>query len=83
MIHCKLALAQEDPQHNGQPWCDEIMRLSPAVLGHEIQAAPVKVRRIDKDTVARIPLEGHLPRAALAAWPPATPGGVIYKVNNY
>jgi hypothetical protein len=68
MIHAKLVLNGVDPSHNGQPWCDEITRLSPAVLGRDIQAAPVKVRRVEGE-VRRLALPEHLTRDELARWP--------------
>jgi hypothetical protein len=68
MIHAQLRLDGQDGQHNGQPWCDAITRLSPAVLGHGILAAPVKARRVD-GKVVKAPRDGYLPQAALASWP--------------
>jgi hypothetical protein len=68
MIHAKLILEGRESAHNAQPWCDEITRLSPAVLGHEIQVAPVKPRRVN-GKVRRHVLEGHLTQGELARWP--------------
>ena len=68
MIHVRLILAGESPDHNAAPWCAEITRLSPAVLGHPILAAPVKPRRVD-GKVVRKPLDGHLPLGLIAHWP--------------
>jgi hypothetical protein len=68
MIHAKLILEGLDPGHNAQPWCEEIARLSPAVLGHEIQVAPVKPRRVD-GKVRRLALPDHLTQSELARWP--------------
>jgi hypothetical protein len=82
MVHAKLMLAGADPKHNGQPWCAEITRLSPMVLGHAIVVAPVTVRRVD-GVARRAPRDGGLPRAILARWPyslrPVTwdPGPII------
>lgn len=42
--------------------------MSPLVLGHEINAAPVKPRRID-GRVVRKPLDGFISQDALAHWP--------------
>lgn len=80
MVHAKLMLNGLDPAHNAEPWCAEIVRLSPAVLGHSVQAAPVKPRRVpnpDREhnpdapntLVRRLPLVGHLKQADLARWP--------------
>jgi hypothetical protein len=68
MIHVLLIQRGEDPSHNGKPWCDEIMRLSPAILGHPIQAAPTKSVRINGTVRKQVPDE-CIPRAALASWP--------------
>src|SRR5262245_21658244 len=51
MVHAELILAGRTPQHNSQAWCERISQLSPAVLGHAIQATPVKTRRIDGKVV--------------------------------
>jgi SprT-like family len=70
MIHVKLILAGLDAQHNGNPWCEEIERLSPLVIGRGVQAKPVHPRRVDGRN-RRLPLEGHLTRKELAGWPQA------------
>jgi hypothetical protein len=82
MVHAKLVLAGADPTHNGPPWCAEITRLSPMVLGHAIVAAPDTVRRVE-GVARRGPRDGALPRALVARWPyslrPVTwnPGSII------
>jgi hypothetical protein len=87
MVHAKLMLAGDDPRHNAQPWCTEITRLSPLILGHAILAAPVHVRRV-AGKVQRAPRDGYLPRAILAGWPytlrPVTwdPGPII-RIETY
>lgn len=81
MIHAKLMLAGLDPSHNGAPWCAEIERLSPAVLGREIKAAPVKPRRIDGQVVRRH-LAGHLTRDELARWPGRRHGGEVLSIAS-
>lgn len=81
MIHTKLILAGEYAKHNGQPWCRELMRLSPLVLGVECQAEPIHPRRIrdaptGKSSTRRQVRAGFLSRAALAGWPASCrPGG--------
>jgi hypothetical protein len=70
MLHAHLALTGAESKHNAVPWCEAIVRLSPAVLGHDIQAAPVKARRID-GKVVKAPRDGHLPQGVLARWPGA------------
>jgi hypothetical protein len=68
MIHVKLLLADDDSSHNGKPWCAEIERLSPLVLSRPVNAKPVHPRRIEGKN-RRLPLDGHLTRKQLAAWP--------------
>jgi hypothetical protein len=80
MIHVKLMLAGLDPKHNARPWCDEITRLSPGVLGHEIDAAPVLPRRINGGPSTRLARPGHLTRQEIASWPGPRPGGDVYGV---
>jgi len=85
-LHVALALRGQNPEHNGEPWCSEINRLS-AVLGLECDAAPVKVRRVPnplyveggdepKTVVTRAELPGQMPRWKLGSWPHSVrPGG--------
>jgi hypothetical protein len=68
MIHARLMLEGKDPTHNGQSWCDEIERLSPAVLRRKVKASPVKPRRLDGKVVRR-ELDGYLSRQEIATWP--------------
>jgi hypothetical protein len=68
MIHAKLTLAGLPSDHNSRPWCAEVERLSPAVLGTSVEVAPVVPRRVDGKVVRR-PLAGHLDRKQLAGWP--------------
>jgi hypothetical protein len=81
MIHAHLVLAGLDPDHNGRPWCVEVERLSPAVLGRTVKARPVHPRRVDGVNV-RLPLPGHLSRKEIAGWPhslraPGDPGEAL------
>jgi hypothetical protein len=70
MIHVTLILAKENHRHNAWPWCREIARLSPRVLGHAIQVEPVTTRRIPGTTArTRAPRLGFLARIDLARWP--------------
>jgi hypothetical protein len=87
MVHAKLILAGEDASHNGQPWCTEITRLSPLVLGHAILVAPVHVRRVAGKS-RRVPRDGYLPRGTFARWPyslrpPTWDPGPIIQVETY
>jgi hypothetical protein len=68
MVHVRLMLAGLDPQHNGRPWCAEVERLSPQVLGLQVKAKPVHPRRVG-GVNRRLALEGHLARKELAGWP--------------
>ena len=82
MTHARLMLSGLDHAHNGQPWCDAITGLSPAVLGQEIDAQPVVPRRVPnpdrerdpaapKTRVVRLARPGALTRDQLATWPHA------------
>jgi hypothetical protein len=79
MVHVKLILAGADSSHNAEPWCREIMRLSPRVLGHPIQAAPVKTRwnPETKRSMRGTPQPGWLSRQALARWPHSCRPGTV------
>jgi hypothetical protein len=69
MVHVALFEADvEAPHHNTVEWCAEIMRITPQLGLPPIKAAPVKPRRVN-GKVMRLPLDGHLPRIALAGWP--------------
>lgn len=80
MIHAALILRGENPEHNQAPWCRMITELSPAVLGTEITARPVRTRRIPnparetdpdapKTIVRRLADPDALPQISLATWP--------------
>jgi hypothetical protein len=80
MVHAALMFRGEDPSHNGEPWCQMISELSPALLGHEVTARPVLPRRVPnperetdpsapKTIVVRLAEPGTLARAELATWP--------------
>jgi hypothetical protein len=68
MIHAHLILGGLNPHHEGWPWINEITRLSPAVLGREINAKPVYPRRVGGKNV-RAPRDGHLSQMEIAGWP--------------
>lgn len=68
MIHARLILAGEDTRHNADPWCREIMRITPLLRLPAIRAARVRTRRVNKVPQQR-ELPGHLSRAQLARWP--------------
>ncbi len=80
MVHVALILRGESPKHNDSPWCKLITELSPEVLGREVCARPVGIRRVPnpdrehdpsapKTVVKRMPDEGAMTQAELARWP--------------
>ena len=87
MVHAALMLRGEDPAHNAGPWCAMIEDLSPAVLGHAVDARPVKPHRVPnparetdpaapKTIVVRRAEDGALTQDQLATWPGSVrPGG--------
>jgi hypothetical protein len=89
MTHAALILRGEDPEHNAEPWCRLITELSPGVLGREITARPVRLRRIPhpdrasdpdapKTKVARRPEPGAMSQDELARWPHCCRPGDYY-----
>jgi len=68
MIHAILSDRGEDGAHNGEPWCAEIMRITPLLGFAPILAAPVTQRRVE-GKVTRIPKDGHLDRDTISRWP--------------
>jgi hypothetical protein len=86
MAHVKLILAGVDPSHNARPWCAEVERLSPLVLGRAVRARPVHPRRVGGRNV-RLAEEGHLARKQLAFWPHGLRDGgdpgLILPVSSY
>lgn len=80
MLHADLFLRGEDHRHNAEPWCRMITSLSPAVLGREITAVPVRPRRVPnparatdptapKTVVVRKAFDGAMTQAQIATWP--------------
>jgi hypothetical protein len=75
MVHLLLFERIGEHEHNAQPWCDEIMHITPQLGLEPVKAAPVKPRRID-GKVVRKELDGHLSRDAISRWPhPLRPAG--------
>jgi hypothetical protein len=73
MIHVLLSgrkIERDDSggHHNTPEWSAEITRITPQLGLPEIQAAPVKPRRVN-GKVMRMPLDGHLGRDDIAHWP--------------
>jgi hypothetical protein len=77
MVHVLLNDRGVNSEHNSDEWCAEITRITPALDLPEIKAAPVKPRRVNGKVVRR-PLDGHLPRDAIASWPHSIRPGVYY-----
>lgn len=82
MIHAKLVLQGAYPKHDGEPWRQEIIRLSPAVLGAPILAAAVKPRRVE-GKMRRVVEPGHLTQREIAHWPGHRSGGEVLAVDSY
>jgi hypothetical protein len=86
MLHIHLLFNGLCGDHNGRPWCAEVERLSPLVLGMEVQARPVQPRRVNGRNV-RLAVPGHLSRKALATWPHSLRGqrglGRILRVESH
>jgi hypothetical protein len=83
MVHAALMVRGQSPDHNGQPWCDEITRISKA-CGFDIVAKPVRPKRIPnpehsvdpdaaKTVVVRRPDAGALTQRNLSTWPSCLP----------
>ena len=80
LIHAALRLRGEEAGHNEAPWCRMVTELSLAVLGQDVNAEPVKPRRVPnparaadqaapKTIVVRRAEPGALTQAQLATWP--------------
>lgn len=73
MIHAYLFATDQSPEHNHAPWCGEVTRLSPLVLGRRIIAAPWKRARRPKSEGGELiyapTVAGAIPRMDLATWP--------------
>jgi hypothetical protein len=71
MLHASLSWRGLKTDHNADPWCQEIERMS-GILGCPISAKPVRPKRTGK-RVARCVMPGHLTRKELARWPHTVP----------
>lgn len=67
MVHVHLQTTGRDSRHAGQPWCDEIIRIS-RHYGRDVTAAPPRSKRIGAHVVKVTP-DGALSRGELAHWP--------------
>lgn len=85
MIHALLfgrgLTIEHESHHNTKPWCAEVVRLAGLLGIGEVQAAPVKPRRVD-GTVKRLPLDGHLSRADIAHFPHSLRADSFYRANR-
>jgi hypothetical protein len=73
MVHVRLVERGEerddrDGCHNIEPWCAEIVRITPQLGLPTIKAVPVKPRRVNGSVVRQAP-DDHLSRADIAHWP--------------
>lgn len=80
MTHAVLHLRGQTANHNEDPWCEEITRITPLIGLDEIIAEPVNPRRVPnparqldptapKTVPMRIARTGTLTRGQLARWP--------------
>jgi hypothetical protein len=79
MIHQHLTESGRWPKHDGEAWCEEIMRLHFAITGKTIWAAPEKIGKQKDDDGKRKsvrkqaadPIDGRpsISQAAIASWP--------------
>ena len=72
MIHASLMQRGDDPGHDGQPWRDEITRISRA-CNRTITAMPTKVKKVKMPDGSRkskrIVQGGSLTQKEIATWP--------------
>lgn len=77
MVHQHLVETGSNPKHAGQPWCDEIMRISRDYLGADFWAGSVTVikeregdrrksKKINRPSCAGVE---SIPMKAIATWP--------------
>lgn len=68
MLHAHLMARGDDPQHSGQAWRDEIVRLS-AIAGRTVVARATKVVKDANRKSMRVTPEGSLTQREIASWP--------------
>lgn len=73
MIHQYLFETGQNPAHNAQPWCEEVMRLTKQIWGKDIWVSPSvprkvdgKSQRIQKRSPAR---QESIPLKEISGWP--------------
>ncbi len=84
MLHVHLLQLGEDPAHDAEPWYAAVRRLSPAVLGHELDVRRGSARRSVRvpnprasedgqpaTLVRKQPVADAVPHAMVARWPEA------------
>jgi hypothetical protein len=80
MVHAALRFRGENSNHNEPSWCRMITDLSATLLGVNIDARPVRTRRVPnparetdpaapKTIVKRLPMAGAMAQMELARWP--------------
>lgn len=86
MVHAWLKLTGQATKHEGEAWYSAVRRLSPAVLGHELEVRrgadriSVRVPNADPDgprtVVRKKRVDGVIPHGDVARWPtPFRPPG--------
>lgn len=72
-LHAYLRETKQSTDHNANPWCDEIMRLTRQIWGIEIHASPDSPRRVNgvSKRVQKPSATGHpsITRTQIARWP--------------
>jgi len=84
MLHVHLLQRGEDPAHDGAPWYAAVRRLSPAVLGHELDVRRGGARRSVRvvnpragedgqpaTLVRKRPVADAVPHVQVTRWPDA------------
>lgn len=84
MLHVYLGQCGENPAHNGEPWYGAVRRLSPAVLGRELDVRRGVARRSVRlanpragedgqpaTVVRKVAVPGAVSLAEVAQWPGA------------
>jgi len=80
MVHAALMFRGENSDHNQPPWCRMITDLTADLTGQQINARPVRPRRVPnparetdpsapKTIVKRLPEPGAMAQLDLARWP--------------
>jgi SprT-like family len=88
MLHAWLLITGQDPDHGSEAWYAAVRRLSPVVLGHELDARRGARRRsvrvpnpewtpesnVPKTLVRKVKNPEAVPHGSVARWPERPPG---------